>query len=278
MTEPGLNRRSFDANATQWWMDPSLDNVYVDPYEAMASIYDQIMSYVDYRKWFRFALEILTDHSREKKSPAATRILECGAGTGIISTMLALNGYKVDAFDKSERMIEIAQSRACDLIEPPDFFVSGFLDMKYTDEYHAALCLYDSVNYLLDPDDVVDFFKKIKNALKQDGLFLFDICTEINSRLYFNGRNEVKTGNHYQYRREMKYYANKGIQENLLRIRLSDQPEKIFIENHSQKIYTREEMLDFIDLSGMTLLEETDEFSRYPPGPDSLRIHFLCGR
>ncbi len=94
------------------------NRVKVDPYYALARIYDQVMDHVDYAKWVQFILEIFEEHglyppASNKKTP----ILECACGTGTVALHLALRGYEVSAFDSSAAMVEVARSKVKSLRE-----------------------------------------------------------------------------------------------------------------------------------------------------------------
>ncbi|MCF7811761.1 class I SAM-dependent methyltransferase [bacterium] len=253
------------------------DLLNVSPYEALASIYDSVMSHVDYSSWAQFAFDILSDNGM----PAISEdnppyILEYACGTGIVATILSMNGCRVDAWDKSPEMITIARSRSVVLENAPQFSVKEFLQLDAIERYDAVLCLYDSVNYLMELEDVIDFFIKVKTALKPSGLFLFDICTEFNSKRYFSSSESNEVFEDFSYNRNSRYYDDLMIQENVFTIMFEEQPDKIFVETHKQRIYTVKTIRRIINKTGFDLLEESDNISRIVPTKSSLRVHFLC--
>ncbi len=246
------------------------------PYEAFAWIYDEVMSHIDYPAWVAFALNVLRDHGLPSPGSGEVRILECGAGTGTAAIILALEGYRVHAFDSSPSMIEVAGFKTRGMKNSPDLRVMDFLELNSVGSYHAVLCLFDSVNYLVEPAQVVDFFRRVRDALAPEGLFLFDVCTEINSILYFDDRCETRSGEGFDFRRRMRYFSDAGIQENLITIRFDGHPDELLIERHHQRIYPIEVMRAYAGAAGLTILEEMHEFERRPPEIDALRVHFLC--
>ncbi len=251
----------------------------VDPYVVLARIYDQIMSHVDYRQWVDFVLDILTDYGLpETDDPRPPHLLECACGTGTVAGMLALRGCRVDAFDSSPTMIEVAESKVGSMLNSPDFTVSDFTVLDAENRYDAVLCLYDSVNYILEPHLVEDFFSRVRRSLKMDGLFLFDTCTEYNSIVHFSSKEQQERCEGFSYDRVMRYNHREMIQENSFYIRLDSEPGKVYKELHRQRIYTLQTLRDIISKSRMKILEETDEYLRRPPREQTLRVHFLCRR
>jgi ubiquinone/menaquinone biosynthesis C-methylase UbiE len=251
--------------------------VEVAPYSRLAGIYDEVMSHVNYVGWAQFVGDILTEHGLAlPDAEPPPRLLECACGTGSVAIHLSRKGYAVDAFDGSAQMIEIARSKARDMQHPPQWMVSSFADLEAEAEYNAGLCLYDSVNYLMHGSAVLDFFTRIKHALKPRGLFLFDVCTEHNSLTHFaDGSVEECVGSGY-YRRVMIYHQQRRIQENLFYIHPDKYGGEVYLERHLQQIFALADIRRYIAEAGLKLLEETDDITRRPPSTASKRVHFLA--
>jgi len=259
-----------------------LNSSRVAPYEALAEIYDQVMSHVDYVRWTGFAMEVFADHgiplAELMTAKTDVKILECACGTGTVAGLFSMQGCSVDAFDSSPAMIEVARAKGSAISRAPHFYVADFLALDAEECYDAVLCLYDSVNYLTKPGQLVDFLSRVRRALKPDGLFLFDICTEFNSRLNFSGRKEEGQGPGYHYIRRMRFYPDKMIQENQFEMGLDDRPGELICERHRQRIYTTGEIRRALKQVKLMILEETEDLDRHPPTPEALRVHFLCRR
>ena len=184
-------------------------------------------------------------------------------------------GFRVIGFDKSPQMIEVAWNKALSLDNSPEFFVSEFTLLDYSAIFRGAVCLYDSLNYLLDLKSVQSFLRNVHAALVPDGLFLFDICTELNSLKYFDNHSETGQGLGYTYHRKMNYDAAEKIQENIFTIQFKEHSSKGIVECHRQKIYSESEIIDAVEKSGFKIIEVVDGQSRNPSHSQSTRIHFL---
>jgi len=234
------------------------------------------MAHVDYPRWARFVLDVLNSHglpSPNTKSPP--NILECACGTGSITVLLTLYGYQLEAFDRSAEMVEIARRKAAGLRHTPRFFTADFNNFETASAFDAVLCLYDSVNYMLTEDALCAYFERVRKVVKVKCLFLFDVCTDINSRLHFTDRCETGQGKDYHYVRKMQYDSVSMMQENRFEITLAGQPEPL-IEIHRQRIYRLSEIEKQLIRAGWSILEKTDEYRRQPAHKNSMRVHFLC--
>ena len=251
--------------------------VEVPPYSKLAQIYDEIMTHVDYMAWADFAAVIMTDYGLDSPTAEnAPRLLECACGTGSVAIYLSLQGYLVDAFDTSPEMIEIASRKAVGMLNPPKWEIASFADIKMLSKYDAVLCLYDSVNYITDTRKLVEFLSSVKRVLRPKGLFLFDICTEYNSIMHFSEGFQKECIGDVLYRRVMKYDEQNRIQENQFYIYPEESGGDVFLERHLQKIYSIDEIRQYIAGVGFKLLEETDDINRRAPSEDALRVHFIC--
>jgi len=246
----------------------------VEPYEALARIYDQVMLHVDYMAWARFSLDFLGEHGLWNTLSEPPRILECACGTGELALLIARYNIQIDAFDRSPAMIEMARKKAAGLDDPPRFFVGSFESFQADPPYDAAICLYDSINYLLEASEVVSFLRRLSQVMQPDGLILFDICTEANSVLHFSDRSDRESGVGYRYVRTMKYDREQRIQENVFEINLKGVASPFF-ERHQQRIYPIAEIERCIEAAGLVVVEATDAMERKVPTEASLRVHFL---
>ena len=249
----------------------------VAPYSALCHLYDRIMTHVDYEYWAGFLLQLMADHGLKSSSGApAPSILDCGCGTGSFAVRLAGAGYNVEGFDPSPGMIEAARRKAAVLSPPPRFRVSDFLALADRGRFDAVICCYDSLNYLMRLEDVTDFFRRVRIAMRPGGVFVVDICTVSNSRRFFSRRRETGEAEGYRFERIMRFDERRRIQMNDFTITFTSEGGKIFREHHRQRIYTVAEIMKAIRAAGLRLLESTSDFERKPPRRDSLRVHFVC--
>ncbi len=103
-------------------------------------------------------------------------LLDIGCGTGGLAISLSDVFEEVVAIDPNEKMLEIAQADTDNT--NIEFIVGGMLDidMLFHDKtFDTILCFGNTVVHLQNLDEIGLFFKKVKNILKPEGKFLFQI-------------------------------------------------------------------------------------------------------
>lgn len=172
-------------------------------YRDFAYVYDMFMDQVPYEDWLRRYIEIFEEYH----VPDGAIVLDMCCGTGRMTRLLSAKGYDCIGIDCSEDMLEVAREYE----EEEDCTSDGSNSIPYNDnsshdsnnascsdcsrvrsilylcqdmrEFElygtvaAAVCTCDSINYLLDDNDVIHFFKLMNNYLDPGAPFIFDFNT-----------------------------------------------------------------------------------------------------
>lgn len=242
-----------------------------EPYQALARIYDGLMSHIDYQRWSEFIVQLLM---QEPDWPQD--LLELACGTGTVAGYLTNYGLQVTGMDRSRAMIE--QARMKNTGDNPDFVVAGFEDFPLVKQYKAVICLYDSVNYLLKFDELVSFLVRVKQVLLPGGVFIFDICTRYNSRMNFVDYEDSGTIGAYHFHRFSNYNSFTHKHTNDFEISNADSRRLLFREYHVQHIYSKGQVISAIKKAGLKPEDDFDDMNHRKAHPQSLRVHFLCRR
>jgi len=134
-------------------------------YERFAAFYDEVMDDPGPR-----ALRV--DAAIARFRPRAASVLELACGTGSILARLTTDAALV-GLDRSPRMLEVCAAKV-----PGARLVEG--DMRHFDlgqRFDVVVCVFDSVNHLLDPSEWVSLFDGVHRHLTEGGLFVFDVNT-----------------------------------------------------------------------------------------------------
>jgi len=135
-------------------------------YEALAPFYDAVQG--DRAEHAVFLRGLIEEHH-----PSARTILELACGTGSILKQLQPH-YEVAGLDLSAPMLEVAAEKV-----PGVRLVEGDMTRFSLDErFDVVLCVYDSINHLLDFAQWQDVFARAHQHLNHGGIFVFDINTE----------------------------------------------------------------------------------------------------
>jgi SAM-dependent methyltransferase len=105
--------------------------------------------------------------------PQAKTLLELACGTGGILKILA-KSYEVVGLDLSPQMLSIARKK----LPQVKFFRRNMASFDLGTKFDVIICVFDSINHVLNFGDWKKIFRNAARHLEQDGLFLFDINTE----------------------------------------------------------------------------------------------------
>lgn len=153
------------------------------PYSRFAEIYDQVMREVDYEMWAAYVEELLRRHDI-----SVTTVLDLCCGTGSSTLPFARRGYAVTGVDRSSEMLEVARAKAralglaipfvCQDARELDLEAAAGPGVPAPGSVDAVVSLFDSLNYLLDPEELETVFRRVARILRPGGAFLFDLNSE----------------------------------------------------------------------------------------------------
>lgn len=142
-------------------------------YVSLAVSYDRLTNDVPYERILCFAQRLLAERGFQPRS-----VLDLACGTGAMSILLSRAGYQVIGVDMSEEMLTVAADKASTLSDNRPFFVKQKMQRLHlprtVDWVFSGL---DSVNYLTDPENCRETFRRVYRSLAPRGAFLFDINT-----------------------------------------------------------------------------------------------------
>ncbi len=103
-----------------------------------------------------------------------SRILDVCCGTGYLAGLLAADGYAVTGVDASPQMIGYAREQ----VPSAEFLAADATRFRLPGEFDGAVSTFDSLNHILELDDLRAVFRNIADALKPGGVLAFDMLTE----------------------------------------------------------------------------------------------------
>ena len=243
------------------------------PYHTLAQIYDYVMRHVEYDKWAAYIHAIL-----ERFEHYPRNLVDLACGTGNIALELRSLGYVVSGVDRSASMLQVGREKSRQAGADIDFLQS---DLRRLDDlgetFDAAVCIYDSVNYLLTLTEIQQALDQIHSILSPDGLLIFDVCTEQNSLRYFNAVRDTEEGPGFTYSRHSYYDRTGQLQMNHFRIRFEGR-EGVWEEIHTQRIYPLKQIIAQIEDSPFDLRGAFSGFTFKSGSERSDRIHFVLHR
>jgi len=215
-------------------------------YSTFAKYYDKYMEHVDYDMWTELLLTTYT--KRHKHNPA--KILELACGTGNIASRFVAKGLDIDASDFSAEMLKIAAGKP----NSANYFRADMLDPIAKESYNLMLLVFDSINYLMEKEQILALLKNAHQGLKEKGMFIFDVSTLNNCEDYFDGFVNLEDRPKEYLIHQSEFDGEKNIQKSHLTFFLKQGFQfKRYDEVHQQKIYPTSELVHLIKQSGFKL-------------------------
>lgn len=240
-----------------------------EPFARFHRHYDAFMvKYVDYKSWVDYVERVFGRFKAEPKT-----ILDIACGTGIPTLLLAKHGYRMTGVDRSPEMLAMLEAKKDDL--PITTIRADIRDFSVPEPLDAAISLYDSINYLLTEDDLVQCFECARRALVPGGLFVFDMNTYYGLAEHWGTRTTVReTGDIYSI------WQNSWDAENrvsTLHLTFWEQPRPgetgpKFEEIHQERAYHKDEVERCLRHAGFREVHFYQHGMFIPPGPLTTRM------
>ncbi len=103
--------------------------------------------------------------------PENARVLDLCCGSGDLSALLVERGYSVTGIDGSCEMLACAREKAPGAV----FLHADARAFDLPPEFDAVLSTFDSLNHVLELEELALVFANVHRALRGGGLFVFDL-------------------------------------------------------------------------------------------------------
>jgi SAM-dependent methyltransferase len=248
-------------------------------YSDFAAVYDELMDNIPYDDWFSYLHELLKENGVENGLVA-----ELGCGTGNITRRLSAAGYDMIGIDNSEDMLDVARQKAYDEASNSGTDILYLCqDMREFELYGtvaAVVSICDSVNYIINDDELCRVFGLVNNYLDPDGVFIFDFNTRHYYRDVMGETTIAEDREDVSFIWDNFYDEETDINElNLSLFLLADEEKKLYSKHeelHLQRGYTLDTVKELIERSGLTFAAAYDAFTHDEPDDNSERIYVIA--
>jgi ubiquinone/menaquinone biosynthesis C-methylase UbiE len=242
-------------------------------YGQIAPIYDILMSDVDYKSWAEYILKLL---ERAGAKPGHS-LLDLACGTGNMTLLLAGAGYQAAGLDLSPEMLKAAREKTLDNSPALEFFQGDIRSFRVKSNYNVITCFFDSINYLLNLEQVEKCFSSVFTALEPGGIFCFDVNTVYAlSRFWGNNTGVKDDRNVISVWRNRYLPATNSSELTLTAFVPRGELYQKLSEVHSERAYPLEELVQALKGSGFQSMEYFRHNSFDPPAENTTRVTFLA--
>lgn len=285
-------------------------------YTDFAEVYDELMDDTPYEAWCDYLMGVfrrygVDDVSKTGVDAVSERtdinlrqerntILDLGCGTGTLTELLARKGYDMIGVDNAQEMLQIAMEKrersGLDIL----YLLQDMRELELYGTVGAVVSVCDSLNYLLEEEDIVQTFERVNNYLYPQGIFIFDFNTVykyaevIGDATIAENREDCSFiwENYYHGEQEINEYdltifvaEGGGVSENedagedagqTGRGQAAPQRFRRFQEVHYQRGYRLEQMKRLLLRAGLDFLEAVDADTHGEVTEESERIYVVA--
>lgn len=229
----------------------------MEAYTDFASVYDKFMDETPYEQWSLNIKNVLNEYGIQDGL-----VLELGCGTGSMTELLAKMGYDMIGVDYSAEMLNIASAKKAESGLDILYLNQDMREFELYGTVRAVVSVCDSVNYLLEKEELEECFRLVNNYLDPKGIFFFDFNTRYKYETVIGDTVIAENREDCSFIWENYFDTDEMINEYDLTIFVREGEDddlfRKFEETHFQRGYTLEEMKECIERSGMIFVRAFD--------------------
>lgn len=246
----------------------------MEAYTSFAAVYDTFMDNIPYEEWGEYLKSLLQEYGVYDGL-----VLELGCGTGNMTEILAASGYDMIGVDNAEEMLEIAMEKRTESEFDILYLQQDMRSFELYGTVKAVVCICDSINYILEEEELEKVFRLVNNYLDPGGMFIFDFNTIYKYREILGDQTIAENREECSFIWDNYYYEEERINEYELSLFIREAHSDLYRkyqETHFQKAYDLETIKRLVTQSGLEYIMAYDAFTREVPTKTSERIYVIA--
>lgn len=239
-------------------------------YNKMAKVYDELVNQdIDYKAIADYLLLVAKSENIKFDS-----YLDLACGTGNVGVHVGKE-FKDNYFvDLSPDMLTELEQKLRDNKLKAKIICQNMCELELGKKFDLISCVLDSTNYILDDEDLEDYFRGVYNHLEDDGVFVFDINS------YYK-LSKILGNNIYTYDDEEIFYTWENIfEDDIVEMNLTFFIRDAYLyerfdETHEERAYREEEIEAIFEKVGFKILRKHDGYTNGKVRDDSERILYI---
>lgn len=220
-------------------------------YQSFALYYDILTTNIPYDKRGEYFNSLINKFGKTDGI-----LVDLGCGTGTLSEIMAKKGYQVIGIDNSYDMLNIAMNKRYNSGLEIIYLCQEMSEIDLYGTMDICISALDSLNHIIDKKELQTIFNKVSLFLHPDGMFIFDVNT------IYKHQN-ILANNTYIYDYDEVYcgWQNSLCEDNIVEINLDlfckneDNTYEKLTENFSERAYSHDEIVQFINSTNLELVE-----------------------
>ncbi len=206
-------------------------------------------------------------------------VVDLGCGTGTLTQLMYQKGYDMIGIDNSEEMLSVAMSKREQSADEILYLLQDMRELELYSTVGTVISVCDSLNYILDEDELLRTFRLVNNYLYPGGIFIFDFNTVYKYEQVIGDTTIAENREDCSFIWENYYYPEEEINEYDLTVfaQVEGDHFRRFTETHYQRGYRAEQMVALVEEAGMKVLLIKDSDTDGPVTETTERIYVVAG-
>ena len=258
----------------------------MDSYQDFAYVYDEFMDETPYEMWCKRIQSLIEKYGVSKPVRNSGDVLESeknlvvdlGCGTGTLTEMLYEKGYDMVGVDNSDSMLSVAMEKKHLSGSEILYLLQDMRELELYSTVGTVVSVCDSINYILEEEELLEVFKLVNNYLYPGGIFVFDFNTDYKYGQVIGDTTIAENRDDCSFIWENYYDEESAINEYEVTIFVKEEDDlfRKFTETHFQKGYTAKQMAKLIERAGMELVVMKDADTDGDITDESERIYVVA--
>ena len=239
-------------------------------YGEFAKIYDKLIyEDIDYDLIGNRLKKIIEENNTNKED-----YLDLACGTGNVTVKMADDFKNIYAVDLSDDMLMQAYEKFQERNIDARVICQNMSELDLNHKFDLISCMLDSTNYILDEEDLRDYFKGVFAHLKDEGVFVFDINS------YYK-LSEILGDNIYIHDEDNVFYSWENVFEDeivsmYLTFFVKDKKQyERFEEEHHERAYREAMIEEMLAEEGFKVIKKYDGYTEDEVNEKSERILYV---
>jgi len=243
------------------------------PYQVFAQVYDEAAGEFSFHSKVMEHLDILLNNMKIQPG----KMLDVACGTGIILFQMGKKGWEIYGIDLSIEMLKIAVSKAHKRKINAILSNQDMRNFALKVKMDLITSFFDSFNYLLKYNDLIQTFKNVHASLKDNRYFIFDMNIDRSFTKFWANHIYTMKKADFELIYQNDYIPEK--KEGVTHLTIYKKKRKLFErfeETHRERNYSISEIDKALKLAGFIIDNKVDFFSGNEVNKESPRVLYIC--
>ena len=258
----------------------------MESYQDFAYVYDEFMDETPYEEWCERIDALIKKYGisktgRESKSALESEknlVVDLGCGTGTLTEMLYKKGYDMIGVDLSQSMLAVAMEKKSVSGSDILYLMQDMRELELYSTVGSVVSVCDSINYILEEEELLEVFLRVNNYLYPGGIFIFDFNTDYKYREIIGDAVIAENRENCSFIWENYFDEETSVNEYDVTIFVKEEEDlfRKFTETHFQKGYTAKKIKELLEKAGLEVVCMKDSDTENEIGDTSERIYVVA--